>query len=279
MRLLPLAAFLIMSAAAEERTFETVTEIRQGYTMHLAASNLGSGDGFKAKFLGRTVPLFAAGENRLEGLMPVPVTQSIGEFPLEFLDKAGNTVHKTKVSVIDGRYLEQNIRTTKRMRSAVTSDDERRRMAAFRKFLSPERLWTEPLRLPVPECTTSPFGVKRLHDGKFSGNFHAGLDFNSPKGRAVRAVADGVVKVARMFPRQGGTIGLDHGQGLQSTYIHLSRVAAIEGKSVKRGAIIGYVGSTGFSTGPHLHFSINVHTVPVQPLQWLPEVKSCYSGH
>jgi len=130
---------------------------------------------------------------------------------------------------------------------------------------------------PTPECTNSPFGVKRLWDGKFSGHFHAGLDFRSPPGRRVVAAADGVVRVARLFPRQGGTVGLDHGQGVQTTYIHLSKIAAVEGRLVKRGQVIGYVGSTGFSTGPHLHWSVHVHGVPVDPVEWVRGVRACGS--
>lgn len=271
-----LPLFLIATAAlAQEPAFEVAPEIRQGYVIHLAVTNLNASGGVSAKFLEKTVPLFPVGDRRLEGLMPVPVTQRIGRFPFTFLDAAGHELHRTTVRVLDGRYLKQNIRTTKKMRAAVTSDEERKRMAEFRAFLSPTRQWTEPLALPVPECTSSPFGVKRLHDGKFTGNFHAGLDFNSPPGREVKAVADGMVKVARMFPRQGGTVGVDHGQGLQTTNIHLSRIAATEEQPVKRGDVIGYVGSTGFSTGPHLHFSVNVFGVAVQPLQWLGDVKSC----
>ncbi len=256
---------------AQESGYEFESSVRQGYVLDLATNAEAVTD---ARFLGKKIPLYPQG-SRKEGLMPVPVTQKIGRFPLEFLDEKDTVVHRALVRVVDGKYLQQNIRTTKRMRSTTTSTDERKKMADFRAYLSPVRLWARPIRNPVPECTTSPFGVKRLHDGKFTGNFHGGLDFNSPTGRIVRAVADGEVKVAAMFTRQGGTVGLDHGQGLQTTYIHLSKVIATEGSTVKKGDVIGHVGSTGFSTGPHLHFSVNVHGVPVHPLQWLAPVKAC----
>jgi murein DD-endopeptidase MepM/ murein hydrolase activator NlpD len=73
-----------------------------------------------------------------------------------------------------------------------------------------------------------------------------------------------------MFRLHGGTVGLDHGQGVTSSYIHLSKTAVKEGQVVKQGEVIGYVGSTGFSTAPHLHWGLYVHGSPVNPKQWNP---------
>jgi murein DD-endopeptidase MepM/ murein hydrolase activator NlpD len=83
------------------------------------------------------------------------------------------------------------------------------------------------------------------------------------------------VKIARPLQLHGGTVGIDHGQGLQSMYMHMSKIAATEGATVQQGDVIGYVGSTGRSTAPHLHWSLYVYGVPVNPRQWV-EVSSCY---
>jgi murein DD-endopeptidase MepM/ murein hydrolase activator NlpD len=131
------------------------------------------------------------------------------------------------------------------------------------------RHWEEPFLAPTSGCMNSPFGVQRLHNGKPTGNYHRGVDQRGPNGRPIVAAASGVVRIARMFNVHGGTVGIDHGQGLTSIYIHMSKIAAEEGAMVKKGDVIGYIGSTGFSTGPHLHWGINVHGVPVQPLQWV----------
>ena len=72
-----------------------------------------------------------------------------------------------------------------------------------------------------------------------------------------------------MFRLHGGTIGIDHGQGVSTLYIHMSKLGVAQGTRVRRGDIVGYVGSTGFSTGPHLHWSVYVHGQPVNPAQWL----------
>jgi murein DD-endopeptidase MepM/ murein hydrolase activator NlpD len=122
-----------------------------------------------------------------------------------------------------------------------------------------------------------PFGVQRLYNGKPSGTYHGGVDQRSPAGRPVRAAADGVVKIVQAWNIHGGTVGIDHGQGLESMYLHMSRFAAKEGAAVKKGDVIGYVGSTGRSTAPHLHWSLYANGVPVDPRQWVP-LKACAAG-
>jgi len=78
------------------------------------------------------------------------------------------------------------------------------------------------------------------------------------------------VKIVRAWNIHGGTVAIDHGQGLQSIYLHMSKFATAEGAVVKKGDVIGYVGSTGRSTAPHLHWSLYANGVPVNPRQWVP---------
>jgi murein DD-endopeptidase MepM/ murein hydrolase activator NlpD len=85
----------------------------------------------------------------------------------------------------------------------------------------------------------------------------------------IHTAAAGDVKLAGEFALHGGTVGIDHGQGLKSIYLHMSKVAAKEGDHVQAGDVIGYVGSTGRSTGAHLHWALYANGEPVNPLQWL----------
>jgi murein DD-endopeptidase MepM/ murein hydrolase activator NlpD len=85
----------------------------------------------------------------------------------------------------------------------------------------------------------------------------------------VRAIAGGVVRLVREFNIHGNTVGIDHGQGLSSIYLHLSKFAVAEGDAVTKGEVIGYIGSTGRSTGPHLHWSLYANGVPVNPARWV----------
>ena len=147
----------------------------------------------------------------------------------------------------------------------------------FERTVTPKRYWTEPLKLPVPGCMTSLFGVTRYHNGKPTGDYHAGIDQRAASGTPIHAIAAGVVKIVQVYNLRGGTVAIDHGQGLQSIYLHMSEFAVKEGDVVGRGDVIGYVGATGRATGPHLHWTIYANGEAVNPLQWVHTV-SCYGG-
>jgi murein DD-endopeptidase MepM/ murein hydrolase activator NlpD len=127
----------------------------------------------------------------------------------------------------------------------------------------------------VRGCLISPFGVQRYHNGQPTGNYHRGIDQRAAEGRAVRAPAAGVMRLARMYRLHGGTVGLDHGQGMVSIHIHMSKLSVKQGQRVEAGRVIGLAGSTGFATGPHLHWSLYVNGLPVNPLPWLPALQPC----
>ena len=98
---------------------------------------------------------------------------------------------------------------------------------------------------------------------------HDGLDFAAPTGTPVVAAADGVVLTASFHPEFGNMIDVDHGDGLTSRYAHLSRMEVSNSQIVRRGEKIGEVGTTGRSTGPHLHFEVRMFDVPQNPLTLL----------
>jgi len=112
---------------------------------------------------------------------------------------------------------------------------------------------------------TSVFGSKRILNG-IPKNMHNGLDIASPKGTSVYAMTDGIVRLtADNFYYSGNYVLLDHGQGLSSFYLHLSKIIVHEGKKVKKGELIGKVGTTGRSTGPHLHWGVQWFSKRVDP--------------
>ncbi|MEK7506260.1 MAG: M23 family metallopeptidase [Patescibacteria group bacterium] len=98
---------------------------------------------------------------------------------------------------------------------------------------------------------------------------HLGIDFGSPKGSAVAAINDGIVREAENNSIYGNAIIVDHGAGIFSLYMHLDAIKAKVGQSVKSGQIIGTVGETGYATGPHLHLSIKINTVSVDPIKFI----------
>jgi murein DD-endopeptidase MepM/ murein hydrolase activator NlpD len=134
--------------------------------------------------------------------------------------------------------------------------------------------WTEladaPSLWPVEGRVGSGFGV-RLDPFNGEGAFHSGIDIDAPMGTPVRAAADGDVAAAGMANGYGREIVLDHGHDLSTLYGHLSAIAVLPGQHVTRGQVIGYVGQSGRATGPHLHYEVRVHNVPVNPHKYLRE--------
>jgi murein DD-endopeptidase MepM/ murein hydrolase activator NlpD len=118
---------------------------------------------------------------------------------------------------------------------------------------------------PVPGGITSGFGM-RFHPILNYSRMHQGVDLRATYGTPIIAVADGRVEFAGWHGGHGNAVELNHGGGLETLYGHMSRIAVHPGESVHRGMVIGYVGSTGLSTGPHLHFEVHRGGVAVNPL-------------
>jgi murein DD-endopeptidase MepM/ murein hydrolase activator NlpD len=125
-----------------------------------------------------------------------------------------------------------------------------------------------PSMWPVEGTVTSSFG-EREDPFNGEGAFHSGIDISAPYGTPVRATADGDVMDESMGSGYGRQVVLDHGHDLITVYGHLSSSAVVPGEHVIRGQVVGYVGRSGRSTGPHLHYEVRVHNVPVNPHKYL----------
>ncbi len=122
-----------------------------------------------------------------------------------------------------------------------------------------------PSGMPVnARYISSGFGI-RSHPVLGSIRSHSGVDLPAAHGTPIRATSDGVVGSAGWRGGYGLAVQLDHGKGISSRYAHMSRLAVSPGQAVQRGDVIGYVGSTGLSTGPHLHYEIRVNGAAVNP--------------
>lgn len=125
-----------------------------------------------------------------------------------------------------------------------------------------------PTLWPVAGRLTSSFG-ERIDPFNGEGAFHRGVDISSAYGNPIVAPADGVVEFAGFMSGYGRLIKIDHGHGLTTRYGHLSGFAVRDGQSVKRGDVIGYVGTTGRVTSPHLHYEVRINETPVNPHKYL----------
>lgn len=256
-----------------------------GCASHLAAqqcsivpktANLGetlrltcSGDLASARWNDRTIRLFAQPDGKKLGLMPVSVKATPGPATIDFLSQHGATLASGKFVVRATRFPSENVHLSSDIEALRSTPEEIKLLTDFRNGVSDERFWQDPLAPPVEGCVTSPFGVKRLHNGKPTGEFHGGVDQRTPAGDPIRAIADGKIVYAQKFNVLGNAVGLDHGQGLGSMYLHMSKLEVAPGALVKKGDILGYAGSTGRSTGPHLHWVLYANGVNVNPAQWV----------
>lgn len=121
---------------------------------------------------------------------------------------------------------------------------------------------------PVEGPITGSFG-ERIDPFNGEGAFHSGVDIASSYGQAVIAPADGIVEFADFMGGYGRAIILSHGHGITTRYGHLSNFAIVTGQHVRRGDTIGYVGLSGRSTGPHLHYEVRINDTPVNPYKYL----------
>jgi murein DD-endopeptidase MepM/ murein hydrolase activator NlpD len=126
-------------------------------------------------------------------------------------------------------------------------------------------MWRLPFIKPTAGSVTSPFGTARVFNGRLKSR-HTGLDFRGGTGAPVMSANDGVVALVDTFYLGGKCVYVDHGAGLVTAYMHLSKQLVKVGQQVKKGQRIGLIGATGRVTGPHLHFITRYGTISVNPL-------------
>jgi murein DD-endopeptidase MepM/ murein hydrolase activator NlpD len=129
-----------------------------------------------------------------------------------------------------------------------------------------------PSMWPVEGTVHSAFGV-RTDPFSGEGAFHTGIDVAAPRGTPVMCTADGVIATQGWSGGYGNLLIVDHGNGLETYYAHLSQFLVVPGQEVRRGQVIALSGGTGRSTGPHVHYEVRVHGTPVNPYSFLPRVQ------
>jgi len=215
-------------------------------------------------------PTFAVGQGRYRTFLPTSPLHPSGEYIIKVNGPEG--LRNPMVWLSDRNFRTQYI-TLSPSQSDLGTDHEFDRVDAFKQILSPEKFWNGPFLRPSEGRVSSEYGVRRYYNGVFAQDYyHRGIDYAAPTGTPVIAPAAGRValvgRVAEGFELHGNTIGLDHGQGVESIFIHLNSINVNEGDFVQAGQVIGTIGSTGASTGPHLHWGLYVNSVAVDPGPW-----------
>ena len=150
---------------------------------------------------------------------------------------------------------------------------ELERVSAFKELVTPQKYWQGSFLRPNVSRVSTGFGVRRYYNNVFAQDYyHKGVDYAGGYGSPVVAPAAGKVRLVGRedagFHVHGNVVGIDHGQGVLSIFMHLQDINVAEGTMVEAGDKIGTIGSTGASTGPHLHWGLYVNQVAVDPVPW-----------
>ncbi|MFO8031124.1 MAG: M23 family metallopeptidase [Desulfohalobiaceae bacterium] len=178
-----------------------------------------------------------------------------------------------RISIKDKQYPKQHLTLPEEMveppqEALERIKQESREINAALGTITLERYWTEDFSRPLSGEVSSQFGLKRYLNGE-PRSAHKGVDLKGQKGTPVRAMARGKIALSGDFYFGGKTVLLNHGQGLHSIYMHLSSIQVEEKQMVQGGEVIGQVGSTGRSTGPHLHLGVYLQGQAVDPMYLL----------
>ena len=213
-------------------------------------------------------PLAVISDNgRWFALLGIPLDTLPGELEISVI--SGLTVTSKAVVVGVKNYPEQRLTIKDRRKVEPNAEDlariarEREVTEAIKRRFS-EAVPVTDFMLPASGPLSSRFGLRRVFNGQ-PRNPHAGLDVAVGTGAPVKAPAAGIVANTGDYFFNGNTVFIDHGQGLVSAYMHLSRIDVRSGQPVKKGEILGAVGSTGRVTGPHLHWAVILNNTPVDP--------------
>ena len=206
-------------------------------------------------------------------IVGVPADAPPGERSVTIAASATSTARRhIAFTVVAKEFPEQHLTIeNRRMVDPLPEDLERHRReralqdAAY-ALRTPARADLAPFERPAPGPVSSPFGFRRVLNGQPRAR-HSGLDIAADAGTPVRAPAPATVAAVGDFFFNGNTVLLDHGGGLVTMYCHLQRIDVERGDAVRRGQGIATVGSTGRSTGPHLHWTVSLQNVRVDPQQ------------
>ncbi len=228
-----------------------------------------------ASFDGKKYPLYEY-ENGKRAIIPARLEALPGNYPIIVESFLNNGIETFEASIVLTKkeypkvsfYLKPSKK--KLLKKGPIADD----WGEIEKKIiseSPKKHWEGFFIKPVDGITTMAFGLREYINGNVRGR-HRGWDFRAPVGTPVKASNNGYIVYSGFLNSFGGTIVIDHGQGVNSLYFHLSKNLAKEGDFVKKGDIVALSGNTGISSGPHLHWGLSLHNVRIDPRQWVMTV-------
>ncbi|MDM9379508.1 M23 family metallopeptidase [Chlorogloeopsis sp. ULAP01] len=240
-------------------------------SVFINVDNSGSSSNPKVTTGNKTYPAFEVAPNQYRAFIPTTPLEKPGTRTIQV--SGDGKVQNLSVLVQNRKFPVQRITLPPGKAGVKATEYELKRVAEFKALQTPKKYWNGMFGKPNAGRITTIYGVRRYYNGKFANDYyHRGVDYAGAAGSPVVAPAAGRValvgKVSQGFRVHGNVVGVDHGQGVTSIFMHLSRINVKEGDFVKPGQLIGTVGSTGASTGPHLHWGLYVNGQSVDPVPW-----------
>ncbi|MTJ12074.1 M23 family metallopeptidase [Anabaena sp. UHCC 0187] len=220
----------------------------------------------------KTYPAFEISPRKYRSFIPTTPLEKSGVRKVTVTGE-GAQDRNLAVYVRDRKFPVQRITLPPGKAGVGATAYELKRVKELKALQTPEKYWNGIFLTPNAGRTSTRYGVRRYYNGKFANDYyHRGQDYAGAAGSSVVTPAAGRVAlvgtVSQGFRVHGNVVGIDHGQGVISIFMHLSRINVKEGDFVKAGQKIGAVGSTGASTGPHLHWGLYVNGLSVDPIPW-----------
>ncbi len=226
---------------------------------------------------------FFKGKSDLRAILYADYRTKAGDYPFIVKDSSNGEHWPLKFKIIPRKFHIQQLVIDESVAKSTKNDTAN---AEFAQKYSPLRMQSSDKDLtdgdymiPTTGRLSTEYGETRYVNGSPTSYRHSGLDIATPRGTHVYATNSGKVLLATPLILTGNTILIDHGQGIFSTYFHLNKLTVKEGEMVKKGDLIGEVGTTGFSTGPHLHFIISYYNHNLEPGYFLVGEPITYNNY
>jgi len=247
--------------------------VQQGETFTVSLHNGEDASDVSTDFAGMRYPMLWTG-NIWWAVIGVAADFMAGQHQVQVIEDGVLNLPIVVLTVVEAAFPEEFIQLAPEQAQLLTDpvaiEEERQLLASIYAVVTPAILWSGAFVLPAAGEIGDTFGMRRSFDG---GSFsqHTGVDILAGGGAPVVATNSGRVAFAGNLHLRGGSVIIDHGAGVFSGYHHLLQTLVIEGQDVAQGEVIGAVGGTGLTTGPHLHWEVIVHGVRVDPLHWTEE--------
>ncbi|MBU4310062.1 M23 family metallopeptidase [bacterium] len=248
--------------------------VGQGKTLAIYFESPQTLKDLKAEFLGKEIRFYETGKNRYRAILGIPLITEPGRYEILFRIKTEEGLKiewKEAVQIEKSVFKKEVLSIPPEKSSHLTSKylgKEGERIREAGKKEEAKQFWEGRFILPAEGRISSPFGAYRVYDKGQASWRHRGVDIANKEGIEVFASNSGIVVLSEDMRVHGGTIIINHGQGVFSIFSHLKERLVKKGKEVERGQLIGTMGRTGLATGSHLHWGLCVSGTVVDPLEW-----------